>query len=89
MFSSFFDFGFQHFFAFSGTDSAIRLYKKEMLEVVTSTMQDNPIWAKKAQAATMLSRIIKSVDQGFSPSEAGECNSITLSVFFGDLLFYC
>ena len=54
-----------------GTHSAVRLYKKELLEVVFKTMRENPVWARKAQAAAMLSRIIESQCTDYSPAEAG------------------
>lgn len=60
------------------TSSAIRLHRKEMMEVAVSALKNNPVWVMKARAATMLARIVEVVSEDIDPSEAGKFGSILI-----------
>uniref|UniRef100_A0A0M3K9L0 Proteasome-associated protein ECM29 homolog (inferred by orthology to a human protein) n=1 Tax=Anisakis simplex TaxID=6269 RepID=A0A0M3K9L0_ANISI len=53
------------------TNSTIRLYQKEMIDLAVRTLKENPIWIMKSQSATMLSRIIEAINEDIEPSDAG------------------
>uniref|UniRef100_A0A915BK96 Proteasome-associated protein ECM29-like protein n=4 Tax=Parascaris TaxID=6254 RepID=A0A915BK96_PARUN len=67
------------------TSSAIRLYRKDMMEVAVGALKNNPVWLIKAQAATMLSRVVEVVSEDIDPSEADEIYTTLTSMLSGRL----
>uniref|UniRef100_A0A0N5A806 Integrator complex subunit 7 n=1 Tax=Syphacia muris TaxID=451379 RepID=A0A0N5A806_9BILA len=66
-----------------GTEAAIRLYKSELLEVVSNVLLNNPAWVCKAEAATMLTRILYSRAVEFSSADADDIFSKLSSLLRG------
>uniref|UniRef100_F1KQ69 Proteasome-associated protein ECM29 n=1 Tax=Ascaris suum TaxID=6253 RepID=F1KQ69_ASCSU len=67
------------------TSSAIRLHRKEMMEVAVGALKNNPVWVMKARAATMLARIVEVVSEDIDPSEADEIYTTLTSMLSGRL----
>lgn len=48
---------------FIGTDAAVRLYQKEIVDVGLEILTTNPMWSMKAQAADMLAEVARSAGE--------------------------